>query len=119
MLVNETCCVLLSTMPVPGGVAPELSAPVVFWIVPPVHVGVAAVQMPPLPVTVSPATAPVVFSTIPFAPPLAEMLRKVRPSASIVVFATFSAVPVVVARVLTIVVLFWVDHGDRACRRWR
>src|SRR5262245_60610042 len=88
-------------MPVPTGVAVLLSAPTVFWMRPPVHVGVAEVQTPPLPVTVRPAVAPVVFNTIPFAAPLAEMLRNVRPVPPMVVLATFNAVPVVVAIVLT------------------
>ena len=47
-----------------------------------------------------PAAAPVLLSTIPFAAPLAEMLRKVRSSAWMVVFWTLSAVPVVVVSVL-------------------
>jgi hypothetical protein len=75
-------------------------------MVPPVHVGVAVVQVPPLPVTVRPAVGPVLLTTIPFAPPVAEMLRNVSPEAPIVVFATLRAVPVVVVSVLTIVVLF-------------
>src|SRR5262245_22367079 len=45
---------------------------------------------------------------MPLTPPLAEILRKVKPLAPIVVFATFSAVPVGVVSVLTIVVLFCV-----------
>ena len=72
-----------------------------FWIVPPVQVGSAAVHAPPFPVTVSPAVLPVLLSTIPFAPPFAEMLRNVTPLAPIVVLATFSAVPVVVVSVLS------------------
>ena len=54
-------------------------------------------HVPPLPVTVSPAAAPVLLSTIPFAPPFAEMLRNVSPLAPIVVWVTLTAVPVVVA----------------------
>src|SRR5262245_36467446 len=89
-------------MPVPTGVALLLSAPTVFWIRPPVQVGVAEVQTPPLPVTVSPPVAPVVFNTIPFAAPLAEMLWKINPLTPIVVLVTFSAVPVVVVIVLPV-----------------
>ena len=69
-----------------------------FWIVPPVQL---ALQVPPLPVTMRLPEEPVVFSTMPFAPPLAEMLRNSSPLAPIVVLATLSAVPVVVASVLT------------------
>src|SRR5262245_30975422 len=105
---NETLRVLFRTIPVPTGIAVLLSAPTVFWMRPPVHVGVAEVQTPALPVTVRPAVAPVVFNTIPFAAPLAEILRNVRPLAPMLVLATFSAVPVVVAIVFTIVVLFCV-----------
>ena len=69
---------------------------------PPVHVGVAVVHVPPLPVTTSlPLALAVVFSTIPLAAPLDEMLRKVRSSAPMVVLTTLSAVPVVVVRVLS------------------
>ncbi|MBK7473434.1 MAG: hypothetical protein IPI73_25140 [Betaproteobacteria bacterium] len=80
------------------------SAPrvVVFWMVPPVPAVV------PVPVTVNAPLEPVVLRMIPLAPPLAEMLRKVSPLAPMVVLATFSAVPVVVASVLTMLVLFWV-----------
>src|SRR5215218_4586284 len=107
-------------MPIPAVVLP--SAPVLCWIVPPVQsavlgaVRVAAVPTtafgvtaPPqtplvLPVTVRPPLAPVLSRLIPIpavpeAVP-AEMLWNVRPLAPIVVFWTFSAVPVVVARVL-------------------
>ena len=48
------------------------------------------------------------FRTIPFTAPLAEMLRNVMPLAPMVVLAMFNAVPVVVVMVLTIVVLFCV-----------
>src|SRR5262245_62832066 len=92
-------------IPVPTGVAVLLSAPTVFWMRPPVHVGVAELQTPPLPVTVRPAVAPVVFNTIPFAAPLAEMLRNVRPVPPMVVLVTVSAVPVVVVIVLTTLLL--------------
>src|SRR5580765_7717438 len=64
-----------------------------FWIVPPV-------EAEPVPVTVRPPLVPVVLSTIPSAAPFDEMLLKFSPLAPIVVFATFSAVPVVVASVL-------------------
>src|SRR3954470_1494540 len=56
----------------------------------------------PVPLTVTPPEAPVVLSTIPFAPPLAEILRNFSPEAPIVVFATLRAVPVVVVRVLVV-----------------
>src|SRR5262249_27026785 len=39
------------------------------WIDPPVQVGVATVQVPPLPVTVSPPVEPVLLRTIPLAAP--------------------------------------------------
>src|SRR5215213_2587372 len=54
-----TLDVLLKLMP----------APVELWMVPPVQVGVATVQAPPLPLTVSPPLDPVLLSTIPFAAP--------------------------------------------------
>src|SRR4051812_6858716 len=72
---------------------------VVFWIVPPL--GAA-----PVPVTVSPPLDPVVLSTIPLGAPFADMLRNVSPLPPIVVFATLSAVPVVVASVLVAPVTF-------------
>src|ERR671910_1598888 len=91
-------------MPVPEGVAPELSAPVVFWIVPPVHVGVPGAHVPPFPVTVRPPAEPVPLRTMPFAGDFAavpaEMLRNVSPLAPIVVLVTLSAVPVVLVSVL-------------------
>ena len=75
-----------------------------FWIVPPVQVGVAAVHAPPLPVTVSPPLAPVLVSKMPLVGPLAavpaEMLRKVRPLTPMVVLVTVRAVPVCVLIVL-------------------
>src|SRR5438046_10336326 len=74
--------------------------PVVFWIVPPVHVDAVELQVPALPVTVKPAVVPVLLRTIPFVAPLAEMLWNFRPVEPIVVFATFSAVPVGVVSVL-------------------
>src|SRR3954468_3277516 len=83
-----TDCVLVNTMPLP----------VVFWIVPPE-------PAPPVPDTVRPPLAPVVFRMIPFVGPLAvpaEMLRNFRPLAPIVVFATLRAVPVVVVKVLVV-----------------
>ena len=51
---------------------------------------------------------PVLFSTMPFPPLMAEMLRNVRPLAPIVVFATFSAGPVgaVVAPIVFVPVMF-------------
>ena len=72
--------------------APRL---VMFWMVPPVPAG-------PVPVTVRPALAPVPLRTMPFGAPLAEMLWNVIPLAPMVVLATFSAVPVVVAIVLAV-----------------
>ena len=78
---------------------------VVFWIAPPVQVA-ALEQVPPLPVTVRPAVRSGrkharVVQQIPFVAPLAEMLRKVRPLAPMVVLATLSAVPVVVVMAFT------------------
>ena len=87
--------------------------PVVLWIVPPVQSAVSGaltvagvptaltVTVPPqlpaeLPVTINAPAAPVVFSTMPFGAPFAEMLWNVSPLAPMVVLATFSAVPVVV-----------------------
>src|SRR4051812_44998570 len=99
--VSDGLRVLLRTIPVPGGVNVELSAPTMFWIVPPVHVGVAVVHVPALPVTVRPAVVPVLLSTIPFAAPFAEMLRNVSPLAPIVVLAMLRGVPVLVESVLT------------------
>ena len=59
----------------------------------------AAACRPPVPVTVN-APAPVLLSTMPLAAPFdAITLRKVRPLAPMVVLATLSAVPVVVASV--------------------
>src|SRR5438445_13560668 len=81
-------------------------------MVPPVQVCVAWVQAPPLPVTLSPALVPVLVITMPLDGlvllPVTLILRNVRPLAPMVVFATLSAVPVVVVSVLTIVVLFCV-----------
>jgi len=68
--------------------------PVLFWIVPPEPAVV------PTPVTVSPPLEPVVFSTTPFTPPFEEMLWNVRPLPPMVVFETFSAVPLVDVMVL-------------------
>src|ERR1043165_4663917 len=106
--VNDGFSVLLRTIPVPTGIAPLLSAPVLLEIVPPEHPEVSAlVQVPPFPVIVNPAVAPVVSRMIPFDPLTVEdMLLKVKPLAPIVVLATLSAVPVVVVSVLTIEVLF-------------
>ena len=61
-------------------------SPEVFWMVPPVPAA-------PVPVTVSPAVAPVLFSTMPLVPPLAAILRNTSPPAPMVVLATFSATP--------------------------
>ena len=61
----------------------------------------------PLPVMVRPPL-PVALRRMPFGAPFALMLRKVRPAAPMVELATSSAVPVVVAIVLTIAVLSWV-----------
>ena len=71
MRVRESPTALLSTMPVPIGVVVELSAPVMFWIVPPEQPLVfASVHVPPVPVTVK---VPVVLlSTIPFEPPFVD-----------------------------------------------
>jgi|SRR6267143_58875 len=92
--VSETLIVVFKTMPVPTGVAEELSAPVVFWIVPPEQPAVLAeMHVPVLPVTVSPPLAPVLLRTMPLGPPLAEILRNVSPLALIVVFRTLRAIP--------------------------
>src|SRR4051794_20207703 len=74
-------------------------------MLPPVHVA-AELHVPPLAVTVRPPRAPVVSRMMPFADPLPfdVMLRKVRPLAPIVVLLTLSAVAVVVARVLAVLV---------------
>src|SRR4029450_6679115 len=84
-----------------------MAAFVEFWIAPPEHVG-TDVQFPAFPVTVRPPLAPVVLRTMPFTAPFDEMLRNANPLAPMVVFATFSAVPVVVVSVLTMLVLFCV-----------
>ena len=81
------------------------SAPVMFWIVPPLP---SLATEPAAPVTVKPPDAPVLFRKMPFEPPFEEMLRNVRPLAPMVVLATLSAVPVVVVSVFTIEVLFCV-----------
>src|SRR6478672_4446267 len=63
----------------------------------------------PVPEIVKPPNAPVVLSTMPFAGPLAAvpaaMLLNFSPPAPIVVFATLSAVPVVVVNVLVVSVV--------------
>src|SRR5712691_6502137 len=105
MRVRRKFVVLTKRTP---GVPVVSDAPVLPEIEPPVQVA-ADVQLPPLPVTVSPPLLPVVFRTMPgVVPPADVMLRKVRPLAPIVVFTTLSAVPPLVVRVLTIDVLFWV-----------
>lgn len=53
------------------------------------------------PLITKPPLLPVVFSTMPFVAPLAEMLRNSKLLEPIVVLATFSAVPVVVVRLFT------------------
>src|SRR5919198_1968627 len=82
MLLKDGANVLVSEIPAPV---------VVFWIVPPD-------ESPPWDVFPPPATvrlplAPVLLSTIPLAPPVAEIFWKLRPFAPIVVFATLSAGP--------------------------
>ena len=67
-----------------------------FWSVPPE----ALLLLPASPITIRPPLGPVLFRMIPFAPPLAEILRKIRFPAPMDVLTTFSAVPVVVIRVL-------------------
>ena len=87
------------------------SAPVLFAICPPEHPEVsAAVHVPPLPLTVSPPVAPVLFRMMPalLLLPVESMLRKVIPLAPIVVLATFRAVPVVEVIVLVAPVTFTV-----------
>lgn len=77
----------------------------VFWIVPPVQVGVATVQAPPLSVTSRPPE-PVLFNTMPLAGSAAavllpaEMLSKMRLLAPMVVLSTLSAVAEVLSMVL-------------------
>ena len=86
MFRNDGPVVLVSEMP----------WPVVFWIVPPELSPPCAVE--PRPVIVSPAVAPVVFSTIPLAGSAAavalpdEMRWKVAPPAPMSVLCTLSAV---------------------------
>ena len=65
-------------------------------IVPPPASGLPS----PSPVTTRFPEVPVLLTTMPLGAPLAEMLRKVRSSAWIVVFWTLMAVPVVVVSVL-------------------
>src|SRR5919197_3747340 len=82
MLLKDGANVLVSEIPAPV---------VVFWMVPPD-------ESPPWDVFPPPATvrlplAPVLLSTIPFAPPVAEIFWKLRPFPPIVVFATLSAGP--------------------------
>src|SRR5438045_1287020 len=76
-------------------------------MVPPVQVGVAGVQAPPLPMILK-APVPVAFKTMPLEGfvllPVTLMLRNVNPLAPIVL-ETLRAVPVVDAIVLTIVEL--------------
>ena len=48
----------------------------------------------PVPVMVKPAVEPVLFRTMPFAPPVAEIFWKVKPLAPMFVFVTFNAGPV-------------------------
>ena len=106
---------LLSTMPVPIGVADELSAPTVFRIVPPVQPVVSPLVhgLPVAPaVTVSSPALPVVFSTIPLAgsaaavPLPASMRWKVRSLAPMSVFDTSSATPETLLIVLPAPVTF-------------
>jgi hypothetical protein len=65
-------------------------------MVPPVELPPTEV-LEPSPSTVSPAVEPVLTRMIPFEPPFAVMLLNVSPFDPMVVFATFKAVPVVVA----------------------
>ncbi len=58
-------------------------------------------QVPALPVTVNPAVEPVLFSNMPLLAPFAEMLRKVRPLAPMVVLTMLRAMPVVDVMTLT------------------
>src|SRR5215212_896078 len=78
----------------------EMPLVVEFWIAPPVQ-DPAELQEPPLPLTMSAPFDPVVLRTIPFAAPFDEILRNSRLFEPIIVFATLSAMPVVVVRVLT------------------
>ena len=96
--VSETSRVLVSDIP----------APVLCWIVPPD-------PALPDPRTDRPPLEPVLLSTMPLAGPdapvPAEMLLNFRPLAPMVVFATLSAVAVVVVRVLVVSVA---DHRAAA-----
>jgi hypothetical protein len=82
----------------------EIPVPVELWIDPPSHVWVAIVHTEPLPVTIRPplpAAVPVLLRIIPFVDePVFEMLRKVRLEAPIDVLTIFSAVAVVLVKVL-------------------
>ena len=78
-LVSDTSRVLVRLTP----------TPVVLVIRPPVVLS----PFTPLPVTVSPPLVPVLFSTMPFAAPLAEMLWNVRSPLPMLVLTTLSAPP--------------------------
>src|SRR4051794_16791039 len=94
MRVIDGLLVLLSTMPDPPGVAVASSAPVAPVIVPPLQPLVSAVgQVPPLPVTVRDAFAPVLFSRIPPPEPLDEIRWNVSGVAPTFVPETVSARP--------------------------
>ena len=82
------------------GVADESSPPVELRISPPVQPAVfARVHVPPLPLTIKRPLAPVVLSTMPLVAPFAEIERKFRLAAPMLVLATLSAMPVVVESV--------------------
>ena len=71
----------------------EMPSPVMFWMTPPLP-GV------PAPVTVRPPVLPVLVSTMPLAPPLAERRSKVMPPLVMAVLVTRRAAPLVVSLVL-------------------
>src|SRR5919204_189292 len=82
MLLKDGANVLVSEIPAPV---------VVFWMVPPDESPPWDVFPPPA--TVRPPLAPVLLSTIPFAPPVAEIFWKLRPLPPMLVLTTLSAGP--------------------------
>jgi len=81
-LVSETPLVLVNAMP----------WPVEFWITPPESS--PPTVLVPSPVIVKPPVEPVVFSTMPFVPPLVDTFLNVTPLAAIVVLEILIAVVV-------------------------
>ena len=103
--MSETFVALFSTMPVPTGVAVELSAPVVPAMVPPEQPAVfALVQVPPVPVMVK--LPEVLDSMIPLDPPLAETVVSETASGVVLLARVIStAVLVVVVMVPLVIVI--------------